>query len=152
MKQKKNSYNPRNYIDLDAVFEVFEDSNIDREDFTAYRSAQQSVMDLLKASKMVINAHKFPARLTFLDEILTTEEDRERLNVTGIHIVYNRAVNIILGIDLQNTQFLEMLEKAGGMKVASNTVEMLIKYFESIEFYEKCAELVPYRNFFYSKS
>ena len=152
MKSKKNSYNPKNYIDIDSVFEVFEGSEGDSEDFVSYRTAQQSVMDLLKASKMVINAHKFPKSLSFLEDVFDTEEAKEKLNVTGIHIVYNRAVNIILGIDLENSQFLVILEKTGGIPTAKKTIEALIKYFESIEYYEKCAELVPYRNFFNSNS
>ena len=152
MKSKKNSYNPKNYIDLDSVFEVFEDTGDNTEEFISYKTAQQSVMDLLKASKMVINAHKFPKSLTFLQDVFDSEEAKERLNLTGVHIVYNRAVNLILSIDLQNSQFFEILNKAGGLPTAKRTVEVLIKYFESIEYYEKCAELVPYRDFFNSKS
>jgi hypothetical protein len=128
-------------MDLNKIFNNFFDNTEDNDETSLLLDFSEHPLYWISGFVKVINNHTFFTKLnkrnfSKIDPSIKIEEI-ERISDS---LLYEKAWGYIKGIKLENPMHVDSLRIKADDKLISSLVET-IKYFESIEEYERCAFL-----------
>jgi hypothetical protein len=90
--------------------------------------------------KLIINYSTFSEQLFQFMRSSDVNLDVEKMEKTGVHMVYWRAYDHLAKIDLTNSFHVEIIQTYADDKFIQ-ALTMCLQYYEDMEEYEKCAFL-----------
>ena len=129
-------------VDIDNIFSLFSaHDDIDGNNTTVHMDFTENPIYWVGMYKKMLNNNiNFNKKL--LKILGKSNENLDILDVkkAGEHIVFNRAWNYIVKIDINNIEHLDAIEKLSD-EYLDTALELGIKYYEPVEAFEKCAHL-----------
>ena len=131
-------------MDLDRIFGLFKsDGDPTPEERNIAINAElvdhpYIYMGLFK--KLIINYNTFSHQLFEFMRSSNVDLDVEKMEKTGVHMVYWRAYDHLAKIDLTNSLHVEIIQTYTDIKFIQ-ALDACLQYYEDIEEYERCAFL-----------
>ena len=131
-------------MDLDRIFGLFKsDGDPTPEERNIATNAElvdhpYIYMGLFK--KLIINYNTFSHQLFEFMRSSNVDLDVEKMEKTGVHMVYWRAYDHLAKIDLTNSLHVEIIQTYTDIKFIQ-ALDACLQYYEDIEEYERCAFL-----------
>ena len=96
--------------------------------------------------KLIINYLQYGNEITKLLTSSTPKIEVEEVKRYGENMLYNRALDYLIKVDIQDKYHIKVLFEETNPKL-KESLNSALKYFESEEEYEKCAILKKYLDF-----
>tara|TARA_R110000744_G_scaffold1818_1_gene6506 strand:- start:1127 stop:1558 length:432 start_codon:yes stop_codon:yes gene_type:complete len=129
-------------IDVNILFNLFHSNDMDEAsvgNYTNVTITPEYWLGMYK--KLVLNHLNFKKKAIKFFKQSNMELDIEEVKKAGEFVAYNRAWFYISKINMKDKNHIEGIVSYGDVELETS-LELSIKYFQSLEEYEKCAHLL----------
>ena len=129
-------------IDVNILFNLFHSNDMDEASVGNYTNVTITPEYWLGMhKKLVLNHLNFKKKAIKFFKQSNMELDIEEVKKAGEFVAYNRAWFYISKINMKDKNHIEGIVSYGDVELETS-LELSIKYFQSLEEYEKCAHLL----------
>jgi hypothetical protein len=128
-------------IDVDKLFNLFPDESEGENDETHINFKDSPVYKLGMYKKLILNHINFNKKVIKFFKEANSELDVEDMKEAGEFVTYSRAWSYIKQIDCGVELHIDAIHGYAD-DYLDTTLELGISYFQNLEEYEKCAQLL----------
>tara|TARA_R110002153_G_scaffold34102_1_gene102375 strand:- start:445 stop:873 length:429 start_codon:yes stop_codon:yes gene_type:complete len=128
-------------IDVDKLFNLFPDESEGENDDTHINFKDSPVYWIGIYKKLILNHINFNKKVIKFFKEANSELDVKDMKEAGEFVTYSRAWNYIKKIDFEDDSHLDAIYSYSD-EYLETTLELGIQYFQNLEEYEKCAQLL----------
>ena len=132
-------------MDIEEIFNLFKTPEEEKDENVQINLNEYPAVWMGMFKKLIINYQTFSQQLLKFFESSDPQLDTEDIRKAGCHMVFNRALENLSKIEVDNSFHVECL-KFYADKDFKKALILSIDYFESQEEYEKCAFLLKISN------
>jgi hypothetical protein len=132
-------------MNINKIFNLFKSSEEPEEDINPIDLSESPVMWVGMFKRMIVNYETFAKQLIQFFKSSEPSLDTEEIERVSSYMVYNKAYEHLIKLDLNNKSHLDSLQLYSD-ETFSFVLSKALLYFESIEEYEKCVFLKQVEN------
>ena len=132
-------------MDIEEIFNLFKTPEEEKDENVQINLNEYPAVWMGMFKKLIINYQTFSQQLLKFFELSDPQLDIEDIRKAGCYMVFNRALENLSKIEVDNSFHVECL-KFYADKDFKKALILSIDYFESQEEYEKCAFLLKISN------
>jgi hypothetical protein len=132
-------------MDIEEIFNLFKTPEEEKDENVQINLNEYPAVWMGMFKKLIINYQTFSQQLLKFFELSDPQLDIEDIRKAGCYMVFNRALENLSKIEVDNSFHVECL-KFYADKDFRKALVLSIDYFESQEEYEKCAFLLKISN------
>ena len=132
-------------MDIEEIFNLFKTPEEEKDENVQINLNEYPAVWMGMFKKLIINYQTFSQQLLKFFELSDPQLDIEDIRKAGCYMVFNRALENLSKIEVDNSFHVECL-KFYVDKDFRKALVLSIDYFESQEEYEKCAFLLKISN------
>jgi len=132
-------------MNINKIFNLFKSSEEPEEDINPIDLSESPVMWVGMFKRMIVNYETFAKQLIQFFKSSEPSLDTEEIERVSSYMVYNKAYEHLIKLDLNNKSHLDSLQLYSD-ETFNFVLSKALLYFESIEEYEKCVFLKQVEN------
>jgi len=133
------------YMNINKIFNLFKSSEEPEEIIPQIDLSESPIIWIGMFKRMIVNYETFAKQLIQFFKSSEPSLDTEEIERVSSYMVYNKAYEHLIKLDLTNKSHLDSLQLYSD-ETFSFILSKALLYFESVEEYEKCVFLKQVEN------